>query len=103
MHDPRSAKQPGDDGTGASPTPKTPAGGMGSSEPASFIVEGMVERLATACARHRGRTFLLWVVGAIALDRPSPAASRAKEMGEDRLDGTDVQIAYDLVAAHLPQ
>ncbi len=45
---------------------------------------------------------LVWVIGAIALislaGRLSP-----KDMGEDRLDGTDAQIAYDLVAEHLPQ
>jgi RND superfamily putative drug exporter len=62
----------------------------------------MVERLATACARHRGRTLLLWVAGAVALiafaGRLSP-----KDMGEDRLDGTDAQVAYDLVTEHLPQ
>ena len=41
-------------------------------------------------------------VGAIALiaiaGRLTP-----KEMDGERLDGTDAQIAYDLVAAHLPQ
>ena len=62
----------------------------------------MVERIATACARHRGRTVLIWVNGAVALiaiaGRLTP-----KEMDGERLDGTDAQIAYDLVAAHLPQ
>ena len=61
----------------------------------------MVERIAHACAAHRRRTFVLWLVAAIAL---TVVAGRVhpKEETSDRLDGTDVQAAFDLVSAHLP-
>ena len=67
----------------------------------SFIVEGMVERIAHACATHRRRTFVLWLVAAIAL---TVVAGRVhpKEVTNGRLNGTDVQAAFDLVSAHLP-
>ena len=61
----------------------------------------MVERIAHACATHRRRTFVLWLVAAIAL---TVVAGRVhpKEVTNGRLNGTDVQAAYDLVSAHLP-
>ncbi|HTN78515.1 MAG TPA: MMPL family transporter [Acidimicrobiales bacterium] len=61
----------------------------------------MVERIAHACATHRRRTFVLWLAAAIAL---TVVAGRVhpKELSSDRLDGTDVQAAFDLVSAHLP-
>ena len=61
----------------------------------------MVERIAHACATHRRRTFVLWLVAAIAL---TVVAGRVhpKAVTNERLDGTDVQAAYDLVSAHLP-
>ena len=67
----------------------------------SFIVEDMVERIAHACAAHRRRTFVLWLVAAIALTVVAGSV-HPKEETSDRLDGTDVQAAFDLVSAHLP-
>ena len=44
----------------------------------SFIVGGMVEQIAHACAAHRRRTFVLWLVAAIR--SPSwPAESTRKK------------------------
>ena len=61
----------------------------------------MVERIAHACATHRRRTFVLWLVAAIALTVVAGTV-HPKEVTNGRLNGTDVQAAYDLVSAHLP-
>ena len=61
----------------------------------------MVEGIAHACATHRLRTFVIWLMAAIALTVVA-ARVQPKEETNERLDGTDVQAAYDLVSAHLP-
>ncbi|HET9600466.1 MAG TPA: MMPL family transporter [Acidimicrobiales bacterium] len=61
----------------------------------------MLERLASACFRHRWRVIALWGVGLVALLTASGAVGGAFADG-GRLPGTDSQRAYDLVSDEMP-
>jgi RND superfamily putative drug exporter len=61
----------------------------------------MLERLASACFRHRWRVVALWAVGLVGLLALSSTLGGAfSESG--RLEGTDSQRAYDLLGDEMP-
>jgi RND superfamily putative drug exporter len=61
----------------------------------------VLERLASACFRHRWKTIALWVVALIGLFALRGAVGGAFADG-GRLPGTDSQKAYDLARKELP-
>ncbi|HEY7625684.1 MAG TPA: MMPL family transporter [Ilumatobacteraceae bacterium] len=61
----------------------------------------MIERLASACARHRLRTLVVWIAALIGVIALGGMVTSSADV-DDRLDGTDSQRAYDLAAAHMP-
>ena len=61
----------------------------------------MLERLASACFRHRWRVIALWVVALVGLFAAKGAFGGAFADG-GRLPGTDSQKAYDLAHAEMP-
>ncbi len=62
----------------------------------------MLERLASACFRHRWGVLALWAVGLVALIAVSGSLA-GESSDEGRLDGTDSQAAYDLMERELPE
>ena len=62
----------------------------------------MLERLASACFRHRWRVVALWAVGLVGLFALSGALGGAFS-DSGRLEGTDSQRAYDLLGDEMPE
>jgi RND superfamily putative drug exporter len=60
------------------------------------MVVSMLDRLATASFRRRGRVILLWVLGVVALSLVAPLVADDFSDGAT-LPGTDSQRAYDLL------
>ncbi|HSB87879.1 MAG TPA: MMPL family transporter [Ilumatobacteraceae bacterium] len=61
----------------------------------------MIERLASACARHRVRTLVVWIAVLIGVVAIGGTVTSGVDVN-DRLDGADSQRAYDLAAVHMP-
>ena len=61
----------------------------------------MLERLASACFRHRWRVIALWLVALVGLFAAKGAFGGSFADG-GRLPGTDSQKAYDLARAEMP-
>ena len=62
----------------------------------------MLERLASACFRHRWRVVALWAVGLVGLFALSGSLGGAFS-DSGRLEGTDSQRAYDLLGDEMPE
>ncbi len=62
----------------------------------------MLERLASACFRHRWRVVALWAVGLAGLFALSGSLGGAFS-DSGRLEGTDSQRAYDLLGDEMPE
>ena len=61
----------------------------------------MLERLASACFRHRWRVIALWMVALVGLFAAKGAFGGSFADG-GRLPGTDSQKAYDLAREEMP-
>ena len=62
----------------------------------------MLERLASACFRHRWRVVALWAVALVGLFALSGSLGGAFS-DSGRLEGTDSQRAYDLLGDEMPE